>query len=173
MLSGTEADILNSVARLRKATRNQIRKEIGFSLSYVDLLCRYLIRKGYLVYTQGHYYLAKEGIKSLLSEGTPKIDRGLIKEVADEVAKEISGELKKTVKGIRIPVSIRGAEREEKTRARQNVKIKTDFDFPVEDETLALESNINKIGAHLEKEKSDIDRSVELFKKMQKRGRGQ
>lgn len=166
-LSGTEADIINSVARLRKATKNQIRREIGFSLNYIDLLCRYLIRKGYLAFAQGYYYLPKEGVDSLLKEEMPKIDNRLIKEVADEVAKEISGELKKTVKGIKIPV--KEIRKKEELTEKETVKIKTDFDFPVEDESLALESNIDKIGAQLEKEKSDIDKSVELFRKIQKR----
>lgn len=169
MLSGTEADILNSVARLRKATRNQIRREVGFSLNYIDLLCRYLIRKGYLVFAQRHYYLNKEGIKTLLREETPKIDRGLIKEVAGEVAKEISGALKKSVEGIKIPVKEARKIKKEAV-GREAVKIKTDFEFPIEDESLVLESNINKIGAKLEKEKSDIDKSVKLFKEVQKRG---
>ena len=46
--------------------------------------------------------MAKKGIKTLLAEESPKIDRELLKKVAAEVAKEIGGELKKTVRGIRI-----------------------------------------------------------------------
>ena len=87
MLSGTETDILNSVVRLRQASRNQIRREIGFSLEYIGFVCRYLTRKGYLVFSDGYYSLAKEGIKTLLQDEDPKIDKKLIKQIADEVAK--------------------------------------------------------------------------------------
>lgn len=171
MLSGTEADIINSVARLKEATKGQIRKEVGFSLAYIGFLCQYLVRTGYLAFAKGHYSLTRAGIKTLLREETPKIDRKLLKEIAGEVAKEISGELKKTVRGIKAPVSVREIRKEAEKRAAEQIKIKTDFEFPVEDETLMLESNIGRIGAKLEKEKSDIDKSVELLKKFQKRRR--
>jgi hypothetical protein len=168
-LTGTEGDIINSVARLRQATKDQIRRQVGFSLDYIGFLCRDLLRRGYLSFSDGHYFLAKNGIKTLLEEETSKVDRKLLKEIAGEVAKEISGELKKTVKGIKVPVSISQIKKEEEHK--EQIKIKTDFELPVEDETLALESNINKIGANLEKEKSDIDKSIELFKKFKKGGK--
>jgi len=172
MLSGTEADIINCVARLRMAKKNQIRRQVGFSLDYIGFLCRDLVRRDYLVFFDGHYSLAKRGIKTLLTEETPKIDRELLKEIASEVAKEIGGELKKTVKGIKIPVreAREIKEREEKSDL-EAIKIKTDFDFPVEDETAVLKSNIEKIGVNTDKEKSDIDKSVRLFKEMQGKGR--
>ena len=103
-LTGTEADIINCVARLRMAKKDQIRRQVGFSLEYIGFLCRDLIRRCYLVFSEGHYFLAKDGIKALLAEETPKIDRKLLKEVAEEVARQISGELKRTVKGIKITV---------------------------------------------------------------------
>lgn len=170
MLSGTEADIINCVARLRMAKKNQIRRQVGFSLDYIGFLCRDLVRRDCLVFFDGHYSLAKKGIKTLLTEETPKIDRELLKEIASEVAKEIGGELKKTVKGIRIPVKeiARTTKGEEITQ--EAVKIKTDFEFPVEDETTVLESNIEKIGVTTEKEKSDIDKSIRLFKEIQSKG---
>jgi len=168
-LSGTEVDVINSVARLRQATKDQIRREVGFSLDYIGFLCRYLLRKGYLDFSGGYYSLTRVGIKTLLTEETPKIDQKLIKEIASEVAKEFSGELKKEVKRIKIPVTQIRQEVEKKPE--EQIKIKTDFELPIEDESLALESNINKIGAKLEKEKSDIDKSVKLFKEIQKRGR--
>lgn len=149
MLSGTEADIINAVARLREATKDQIRRDVGFSLEYVEFLCRHLVRKGYLALYNGRYSLAEAGIKTQPAEET-KIDKRLIKEIADEVAREISGQLNKTAK---------------------EIKIKTDFEFPVEDESLALKSNINKIGLNFKKEKSDIDEPVKLFKEIQKRRR--
>ena len=172
-LTGTEADIINCVARLRLVTKDQIRRQVGFSLEYIGFLCRDLIRRGYLGFSEGHYFLAKDGIKTLLAEETPKIDRKLIKEVAEEVARQISGELKRTVRGIKIPVSVREIIKETgfETPPGERIKIKTDFDLPVEDESLALESNIDKIGTRVEKEKSDdMDKTVRLFKEMHKPG---
>lgn len=178
MLSGTEAEIINSIARLKEATKDQIRRKVGFSSAYIELLCRYLVRKGYLNFSQGRYSLAKAGIKTLLTEES-RIDRELIKEVAGEVAREISGEIRKTVNGLKVPISVREIKKEVEEKAKEQInpasskrcgiKIKTDYDFPIEDESLLLESNINKIGAKLEKEKSDIDKSVELFRKFKKR----
>jgi|LQYC01.1.fsa_nt_gi hypothetical protein len=173
-LSGTEADIINCVARLRLVTKDQIRRQVGFSLEYIGFLCRDLIRRGYLGFSEGHYFLAKDGINILLAGETPKIDRKLLKKVAGEVAREISGELKRTVKGIKIPVSIREIKKETgfETSPVERIKIKTDFDFPVEDESLALKSNIDKIGMRVEKEKSDnMDKTVKLFKEIHKKAR--
>ncbi len=173
-LTGTEADIINCVARLRMAKKDQIRRQVGFSLEYIGFLCRDLIRRGYLGFSEGHYFLAKDGIKTLLAEETPKIDRKLLKEVAEEVARQISGELKRTVKGIKIPVPMNiGIKKETgfETPPGERIKINTDFDFPIEDESLVLESNIDKIGIKIEKEKSDdMDKTVRLFKKMHKPG---
>ncbi len=172
-LTGTEADIINCVARLRLVTKDQIRRQVGFSLEYIGFLCRDLIRRGYLGFSEGHYFLAKDGIKTLLAEETPKIDRKLLKEVAEEVAREISGELKRTVKGIKIPVRLRRIIKETgfEMPPGERIKINTDFDFPIEDESLVLESNIDKIGIKIEKEKSDdMDKTVRLFKKMHKPG---
>ncbi|MBU2445867.1 MAG: hypothetical protein KJ666_09915 [Bacteroidetes bacterium] len=172
-LSGTETDIINCVARLRMATKDQIRRDVGFSLEYMGYLCRYLVRKGYLNFSQGSYSLAKAGIKTILTESI-RIDKELIKEVASEVAREISGELKRTIKDIKIPAPMAIGIKEETgiETPEERIKIKTDFDFPVEDESLTLESNINKIGTRMEKEKSDdMDKSVRLFKEIQKKRR--
>jgi len=49
--SGTEAEIINCVAKLRQATKDQIRREVSFSLDY----------KGYLNFSGGYYSLAKAG----------------------------------------------------------------------------------------------------------------
>jgi len=74
-LTGTEADIINCVARLRMAKKYQIRRQVGFSLKYIGFLCRDLIRRSYLGFSEGRYFLAKDGINVLL---TPKIDRKLL-----------------------------------------------------------------------------------------------
>jgi hypothetical protein len=148
MLTGTEADIINTVARIKEANKDQIRRKVGFSPEYIEFLCRYLVRKGYLTFSNGRYFLARAEMKTQFTE-EPKIYKELIKEIVNEAVKEISGGLKKTVSGI---------------------KIKTGFEFPVEDESLALESNIGKIGVKVEKEKYNIDRSVQLLRKIEKKG---
>lgn len=168
MLNGTEADIINSIARLRRATKAQVRRQVGFSSEYIGFLCWDLVRRGFLDFSEARYSLAKEGIITLLAEQPARVDRKLLKEVAVEVAREISGELKKSIKA---PVSVRAISRESEEKVSGQIKIKTDFDMPVNDESLTLESNINKIGARLEKEKSDIDKSVELFKRINQQGR--
>ena len=172
-LSGTETEIINCVARLKLATKDQIRREVGFSSEYMGFLCRYLVRKSYLNFSQGSYSLAKAGIKTILTESI-RIDKELIKEVATEVAREISGELKRTIKGIKVPVPMAIEIKKESgiETPEERIKIKTDFDFPVEDESLALESNIDKIGTRVEKEKSDdMDKTVRLFKEIQRKRR--
>jgi hypothetical protein len=101
----------------------------------------------------------------------PKIDRELLKEIAGEIAKEISGDLKKEVKKIEEQINpVRELALKDGIFSN-GIKIKTDFDFPIEDKSLILESNIDKIGANLEKEKFNIDKSVKLLKEMQKTGK--
>jgi hypothetical protein len=52
------------------------------------------------------------------------------------------------------------------------IKICTDYDYPVEDESMALESNIEKIGTQVGRENSgDMDRTVRLLKTIHERGR--
>lgn len=165
-LTGTEAEIINCIAQLRQATKDQIRRTVGFSLDYIGFLCQYLTRKGYLTFVNGHYSLAQEGIKILLREETPKVDRKLLKEIADELAKEISDKLKKTVQSIKIPASVREIKKEVRDESKEPIKIKTDFELPIEDESLDLETNIDKIGTKLEKEKSDIANKVELLQRL-------
>ena len=77
MLSGTEANIVKSISRLGQATKGQISREVGFSSGYVDLLCRYLVRKGYLICAKGCYSLAKDATEKLPPVVTPHIDRKL------------------------------------------------------------------------------------------------
>jgi len=169
-LSGTEADIINCVARLKLAKKDQIRRQVGFSLEYIGYVCRDLIRRRYLGFSKGHYFLAKDGIKTLLSEETPKVDRKLLKALAGEVTRQISGELKRIVKGIKIPVSVREIRKERGFEpSEEGIKIKTDFDLPVEDESLTLETNIDRVGTRMEKEKSDdMDKTVRLLKELHK-----
>lgn len=91
------------------------------------------------------------------------VDEKLVKKVAEQVAKEIS-------KNIKSDLNIVSQVTQQKEFAQQKkmIEIKTDYDFPVEDETKGLKSNIDKIGVKLEKEKSDIDRSVGLLRNVKK-----
>ncbi len=164
-MTGTEADIINCVARLKTATSEQIRRELDFSPGYIDLLCRYLVRKGYLISHKRHYYLDKSAIETLLEEGVPKIDKESLKDLISELSRNLSEELKRTVGDIKFPVN---GEYKKGGNSEEEIKIKTNFDLHIEDESLGLESNIHKIGAKLEKEKSNIDKSVELLRRMSK-----
>jgi hypothetical protein len=107
-------------------------------------------------------------MKTLLIE-EPRIDKNIIKEIAAEIVKEINERLKREGTG-RIEIPATQIEQREK-KSQEQIYIKTDFDFPVADESLALESNINKIEVKLEKERSDIDESVRLFRKIHKEER--
>lgn len=167
MLSGTEVDIINCVARLKTATKEQIRRELDISSGYMDSLCRYLVRKGYLIYSKRHYSLKKDGLDTLLKEEIPRVDRDSLKDIILELSKSISEELKRTVDDSRTPFYA-GAEMEERKHTGGQIRIKTDFGLHVEDESLGLESNLSKIGARIEREKSNIDKSVELLKRMPK-----
>ena len=77
MLSGTEADIVKSISRLGQATKGRISREMRISTDYVELLCRYLVRKGYLICAKGRYSLAKDATEKLPPVVTPHIDRKL------------------------------------------------------------------------------------------------
>jgi hypothetical protein len=92
MLSGTEANIVKSISRLGQATKGQISREMRISTDYVELLCRYLVRKGYLICAKGcyslahdatekhevvHGSLAKDATEKLPPVVTPHIDRKL------------------------------------------------------------------------------------------------
>jgi len=86
------------------------------------------------------------------------VDENLIKKIAQEVAKEIG-------KNIKLDSNLISSTIQKKV---EKVKIKTDYDFPIADETKELKSNIDKIGVKLERAKSDIDKSVGLLKKEKK-----
>ena len=157
-LTGTEAEIVNVVAELKGASKGEINKKTGLSLDYIGYICRFLTKKGYLTFSNGRYYLA--GAPARLPDGQvetlikePKIDKSFISEIAEAVAQ-------------RIGIS-RGGGAEEKAGT---VKIKTDFEVPIRDESLDLESNINKVGARPEKEKFNLNKLIELLTRVRKGG---
>ncbi len=165
-LVATEQSVLKAIAELDKGTISQINRQTGLSFGYAEYICNYLVRKGYLK-PVGHntFCLAPEGKKILVSIGYGLgLDKETVRELASEVAKEVAREIK--IKGgIRV---FPGRAPEEE---RKPIQIKTDYNLPVEDESAGLESNIGKLGAKTEKEKSDIGKTVELFRKMQKKGK--
>lgn len=175
VLSGTEKDVLITIARLGKTTESEISKYVRFTTGYIELICSYLIRKGYLVKFKRYYMLTEESERLLFShERKPSlIDKGLIKGItnhlAEQVAQKVIAEMKlKKIKTERTRIS---QAQKRIYPKKQEIQIKTDFDLPVEDESLFLESNINKVGIKSEKEKVNINKSVALLKNIQKRDR--
>lgn len=175
-LTETEAEIILKVASLGEATKEEISKGVGFSLAYIDFLCRYLARKGYLFFSNRRYSLTQLGIKTVLREQMLKDDRDFIKEIAFHVASELKGEIEKTLKGIELPLSqiTEGIRRKQQPRRRisqesqRRIEIKTDFNLPIKDESLALESNLERIGVKLEEQESDIERKIESLRRLKK-----
>jgi len=157
-LSGTEAEIVNVVANLKGTSKSEINKRTGLSLDYIGYLCRFLTKKGCLAFSNGRYHLAGAPLEPVSKEPNlrqePKIDKSFIREIAEAVAQ-------------RIGVS-RGGGAEEKP---EGVKIKTDFELPIRDESLKLESNINKVGAKSEIEKFNLNKLIESLIKVRKGGK--
>ncbi len=190
IVSGTEKDILITIARLGKASKNEIGKAIGFNMGYIELICNYLIRKGCIVRFKRYYMLTEGGENVLFSlEGKRHLKDHIVDkefmnittQVAEQIAKKVIAEM--DAKGIRkeiITKSTRIYPRKKKIypkeengypEKRREIQIKTDFDLPVEDESLALESNIDKVGIEAHKEKSNIDKAVNLLKNIYKKNK--
>jgi len=163
-LAATEQDVLKVIAESREATAFEINRHTGLSLGYVEYLCRYLVRIGYLKSVgHGGFRLAPKAKKVLLSLGYElELDREMVKELAIQVAREVAKEIK-IENGIRISPE----------QQREKIQIKTDYNLPVEDESVGLETNIDKIGVKLEKEKGDsLDASVKLLRDIKKKEKG-
>lgn len=157
--SGTERDILDVVDRLKEASIEDIQKKIGFSIHYVEYLCEYLARKDYLATKERKYSLTKNGKKFLKSSDDEKleINKGLIREIAGQVAKEVAEKIEHKFKS-----DIPPREKEEK------IRIKTDFSYPVEDVSVGVETNIEKVEVNTEKETSDIDGLVQSLRNIRR-----
>ena len=154
-ITATQMDVLNSVKRLKEPSATVIARYTGLCVFTVKSVCRELVRNGYLEIRRGNRYSATKKQLTDLPEDSnfQKIDKSMVKEIADHVVEEISNQIKS--------LKIRGLGEEE-------VKIKTDFVPHIEDETLQLESNIGKLGNEFENEKSNIDQSVNLLKNIKK-----
>lgn len=167
--TATEQSILKVVAELGQATKSRIQEQLGLSPGYTEYLCRYLVRSGYLKFLgQGRYALAAGGKKILISLGWGlEFDKASVKELASQVAKEVSRAIK--IKGIRREIVREKIKHRQPEEERRKIEIKTDYFLPVGDETAGLETNIEKVGAQIEKEGSKpLDTSVQLLKNLKK-----
>ncbi|ODS34279.1 MAG: hypothetical protein SCARUB_00538 [Candidatus Scalindua rubra] len=165
-----EWDVLKVVGKLKSASRVEISRAVGVSPSNLVYICSYLLREGYLkLVGRERYALSQKGSNAdmamtdvrepTLEKSQIKLDYKIVKEVANEVAEEL---------GKKIKVYKIYEERAKEEKRKKEIKIRTDYIPSVEDETKKLESNIEKIGIETEVEKSDIDKSVKLFKNIKK-----
>ncbi|MBI5400401.1 hypothetical protein HZB07_07370 [Candidatus Saganbacteria bacterium] len=148
-LSGTESEIVKVVAGLKGASKSEINKRTGLSLDYIGYICRFLTKKGYLTFSSGRYHLAGAPVET---------EKSLVSEIAEAVVQ-------------RIGVSRWGGAGEKPAEAGRQVKIKTDFDVSIQDESLELESNINKVGTKSETEKFNINKLIDSLTRVRKGGK--
>ncbi len=165
--TGTEKNVIKVIAKLKRATTFQIQQEIGFSTSYIDYICKDLVRNDFLVFSNRQYSLSQGGIQITSSQSDKKfrtdsnlvkdIDKKSILKLATQMINKMAGDKKESFERKEIGVSY------------SPIKIKTDFMLPIEDETSGLETNIHKVGAKLEKEKGDsLKESIRLLKNLSK-----
>ncbi len=167
----SERDVLRILSELKTGNRIDISQRIGLSSTYVEYLCKYLVKGGYLkLVGKGRYTLTPQGKKVAASFGYGleekqfTVDRKLLQDIARKVAKEVAKEITKTIKlkeARAYPVS-----------EDEKIRIKTDYIPSLDFEEIKLESNIEKVGVKTEVEKSDIDKSVKLFRDIRKRKKG-
>lgn len=183
--TGTEKNVIKIIAKLKRATTFQIQQEIGFSTSYIDYICKDLVRNDFLVFSNRQYSLSQGGIQVTASQSDKRFrtDSDLVKDIDNksilklatqminkmagdkkesfdrnnikEIISELASEVTKEVKKMVWGIQIATKERKEIGVSYSPIKIKTDFMLPIEDETSGLETNIHKIGAKLENEKGD------------------
>lgn len=159
----SEWDVLKAIGELKSGSRVEIGHAVGISPANLVHICSHLLTEGYLkLMGRGRYALSPQGERVIapsghrLEEKKLTVDRELIKDVASEVAKEVAKEIRlKEAKAHRVS-------------EKERIKIKTGYIPPPDYGEIELESNIERIGVETEKEKSDIDKSVELFKNIEK-----
>lgn len=134
------------LTEIKKTTHGRVHSGFDPQINYIDILWRNLVVKPYLAISSGY--------NDLIKKEEQKIDKKLIRQITTQVAENISNKIEERLRAIKII---------DKADERK-VKIKTDFIPQIEDESLNLVSNIGKIGPKLEKEKLDIEESVELLK---------
>lgn len=173
-MATTEREILKVIAEKGKAGKTLITQRLGISHGYADIVCKSLIREGYLRVSEGKYFsLAPKGAKLLSTEGWKFIvDKSMVEEVARGVAKEVAREIKalpvkeRIVRRGRYRPGVKRIREEEEEK--EGVQIRTSFIPPIELEEVEMESNIEKVTTD-EKDKFDIGGAVEAFKKVKGR----
>ena len=168
----TEREVLRIVGEKGRAGKTQLTQRLGISPGYADIVCKALIREGYLrISTDRYFTLAPAGAKLLSAEGWKfVVDRSMVEEVAKGVAKEFSKELK----GFR-PAREYAPRRRRRTAEApmdigakdDEIQIKTSFIAPMELEEVEMESNLDKVTTD-EKEKFDLGGAIAALKKVKK-----
>lgn len=171
LFSATEKDVLTAVAKLGKASKSEISRRVGYTIDYVELICNYLIRKGCLTRFERYYRLTEEGERVIyfVEGNSPLTGKESIKDftsVAEQIVKKVLAGMKAT------EIKTTKTDSKEKrvyAEKRQPIQIKTDFEVPIEDESLVLESNIDQVGIKSEREKTSINKSIKLLQNIQKK----
>lgn len=169
----TEREVLRIVGQKGRAGKTQLTQRLGISPGYADIVCKSLIREGYLRLSTDRYFtLAPAGAKLLSAEGWKfVVDRSMVEEVAKGVAKEFSKELK----GFRPAREYAPRRRRRKAplfsevpRAKEEgIQIKTSFIPPIDLEDVKMESNIEKVTI-AEKDKFELGGAIAALKKVKK-----
>jgi len=180
-VTDSERDVLRVLSELKTGNRIDISQRIGLSSAYVEYLCKYLVKGGYLkLVGRQRYALTPQGKKVVASLGYGleekkekkekkkekrfAVDWKLVKDIASKVAKEVAKEVTRTIK-------LKEA-RAYPVTEEEKIRIKTDYIPPLDYEEIKLESNIEKVGVEIEVEKSDIDKSVKLFRDIRNKKKG-
>lgn len=97
--TGTEKNIIKVIAKLKRATTFQIQQEIGFSTSYIDYICKDLVRNDFLVFSNRQYSLSQGGIQVTSSQSDKRFrtDSDLIKDIVTQVTERLSSERGKDI----------------------------------------------------------------------------
>lgn len=98
--TGTEKNVIKVIAKLKWATTFQIQKEIGFSTSYIDYICKYLVRNDFLTFSNGQYSLPDGHIQAVLpslSDKLFRINSDLVKDIVTQVTERLSSERGKDI----------------------------------------------------------------------------
>jgi len=163
-MATTEHEVLKIIGEKGKMGKTGIVSRLGISSGYADLVCKSLIREGYLRVIERRYYgLAPQGAKLLAGEGFKMVvDKSVLEEVARGVAKEVTQQINA------MPVKERIVRGEKRTREleeeEEGVKIKTSFISPMELEDVKMESNLEKIST-AKKAKFDIGGAIKALKR--------
>ena len=167
-MATTEHEVLRIIGEKGKVGKTEIVHRLDISSGYVDIICKSLIREGFLKVIERKYYtLASRGAKTLAGEGFKMVvDKAVLEEVAKSVAKEVAKEIKVLPIARESARSVRRMAKETE-EDDEEIKIKTSFIPPIELENAKMESNLEKVTTE-EKGKFDMGGTVEALKKVKK-----